>query len=172
MNPIGLPFSCATLPLTADRDNRKVMTPLGTVDIMPSLLNLCGLEIPQSVEGEDLSACVRDEVECEDHVALYMSVSPFSGGNVLDPAYRAIRTSRHTFVLTSEDESYLFNDVEDPYQLRNLAGNPEAAGLQQELEQELARQLEEIDDSFREKEYYLDKWGYEVDKDGSVPYSR
>ena len=167
-----VPFLLRYPPLTADCDNRKVMTPLGTVDIMPSLLSLCGLDIPHPVEGDDLSACLRNEVECADHVALYMSVSPFSGGNVLDPAYRALRTSRHTFVRTSEDESYLFNDGEDPYQLRNLAGNPEAAGLQQELERELARQLEMIDDSFREKEFYLAKWGYEVDKDGNVPYSR
>lgn len=167
-----VPFLLRYPPLTADRNNRRVMPPMGTVDIMPTLLSLCGLDIPPPVEGEDLSACLRNEVACVDHVALYMSVCPFGKNNALDPAYRALRTSRHTFVLTSEDESYLFNDIEDPYQLNNLAGNPKIAGLQQELDRKLAQQLKKIDDSFKEKKFYLAKWGYEVDENGNVPFSR
>ena len=167
-----VPFLLRYPRFTADRQNRRLMTPLGTVDIMPTLLRLCGLDVPDSVEGRDLSACIRDDVECEEHAALYMSVSPFSRGNVLDPAYRAIRTSRHTFVRTSEDERYLFDDVEDPYQLRNLIDTPDSVTLQEELEEELSRQLDRIGDPFREKEYYLEKWGYEVDTDGNVPYGR
>lgn len=159
-------------PLTSDQPGRKVSTPLGTVDIMPTLLSLCGLDIPDPVEGRDLSACIRDGVELDDHAALYMSVSPFSGKNHLDPAYRAIRTHQHTFVLTSEGERYLFDDVEDPYQLRNLANLDASADLRTQLEQELARQLERIDDPFKEKQYYLEKWGYEVNATGEVPYSR
>ena len=158
--------------LTAGLQHHEVMTPLGTVDIMPTLLSLCAVDIPDAVGGVDLSACVRERVEIEDHVALYMSVSPFSGNNYRDPAYRAIRTSRHTFVRTSEEVYYLFDDVEDPYQLDNLADVAEAADLRKELERELARQLAKIDDPFREKEYYLEKWGYEVTEEGYVPYGR
>ncbi|HIA68198.1 TPA: sulfatase, partial [Candidatus Poribacteria bacterium] len=92
-----VPYLLRYPAFTSEYQNQKVMTPLGTVDIMPTLLGLCGLEIPDSVEGDDLSVCVLDQVELEDHVALYMSVSPFSGSNYLDPAYRAIRTDRYTF---------------------------------------------------------------------------
>ncbi|HIO76210.1 MAG TPA: hypothetical protein EYG63_03345 [Gammaproteobacteria bacterium] len=73
---------------------------------------------------------------------------------------------------TSEAIYYLFDDVEDPYQLKNLADTSEVADVQKELEQELSQQLEKIGDPFREKEYYLEKWGYEVDEFGNVPYSR
>ena len=165
-----VPYLLRYPPFTSDYHNRKVMTPLGTVDIMPTLLAMCGLEIPDSVEGDDLSVCIRDQVELEDHVALYMSVSPFNLTSYLDPAYRAIRTSRYTFVWTTEDVYYLFDDVEDPYQLKNLADTPEVADIQKEFEQELSQQLEKIGDPFREKEYYLKKWGYEVDEFGQVPY--
>ena len=167
-----VPFLLRYPPFTSGCRQRKVMTPLGTVDIMPTLLSLCGLEIPAPVEGEDLSACVLDQVEREGHTALYMSVAPFSQENYLDPAYRAVRTNRHTLVWTSDDRYYLFDDAKDPYQLENLADKADAANLQQELEQELAGQLEKIGDSFRAKEYYLEKWGYEVDHYGTVPYSR
>ncbi len=167
-----VPFLLRYPPFTAERENRKVMTPLGTVDIMPTLLSLCGLEIPKPVEGTDLSSCVRDGVEIEDHAALYMSVSPFARQNYLDPAYRAVRTDRHTFVRTSDNEIFFFDDVEDPYQLRNLADNPGAAEIGKALEQDLSRRLEMIGDPFREKEYYLEKWEYEVDETGCVPYTR
>ena len=73
---------------------------------------------------------------------------------------------------TSEGTYFLFDDVEDPYQLNNLADVPEAAEVRKELKQELTRQLEKIDDPFKEKEYYLEKWGYEVGEHGNVPYSR
>ena len=167
-----VPYLLRYPPLTSGQQGRQVATPLGTVDIMPTLLGLCGLDIPDPVEGRDLSACVRDSIELDDHVALYMSVSPFSGKNHLDPAYRAIRTHRHTYVRTSEDTCYLFDDVDDPYQLRNLAGEPENAEIETGLAQKLKQKLEQIDDPFEKKEYYLDKWGYKVNDTGEVPYSR
>ena len=72
---------------------------------------------------------------------------------------------------TIDGVRYLFDDVDDPYQLNNLAGTPEAAALQSSIEQKLKRELDRIDDPFREKEYYLEKWGYEVGKEGIVPYT-
>lgn len=167
-----VPYLLRFPPYTDTQKGRKVTTPLGTVDIMPTLLSLCGLNIPEPVEGKDLSACIKNGLELEDHVALYMSISPFSNRNYLDPAYRAIRTHHHTFVKTSEDAYYLFDDVADPYQLNNLAGTPEATDLQAKLEHELAQQLEKINDPFREKEYYLEKWGYKVKETGEIGYSR
>jgi len=167
-----VPYLLRFPPYTDTQKGRKVTTPLGTVDIMPTLLSLCGLNIPEPVEGKDLSACVKDGIELEDHVALYMSISPFSNRNYLDPAYRAIRTHCHTFVKTSEDAYYLFDDVADPYQLNNLADTPEATDLQAKLEQELSQQLKKINDPFREKEYYLEKWGYKVKETGEIGYTR
>ena len=167
-----VPFLLRYPPMTSECQKRKVMTPLGTVDIMPTLLGLCGLEIPDLVEGSDLSACIRSQVELEDHVALYMSVSPFSINNYLDPAYRAIRTSDHTFVRTDKDMFYLFDDLKDPFQLNNLAGIPEVGDIQKKLEQELSYQLKKINDPFKEKEYYIKKWGYEIGKYGEIPYKK
>ena len=167
-----VPFLLRYPPLTATRENRKVMTPLGTVDIMPTLLSLCGLDIPEPVEGTDLSACAREGIEVEGCAALYMSVAPFARHNYRDPAYRAVRTARHTYVRTIDGDFYLFDDVEDPYQLNNLANDPNAAALRENLARELARQLENIDDPFREKEYYLEKWGYKVNDTGEVGYTR
>ena len=166
-----VPYLLRYPPLTANCTERKRMTPLGTVDIMPTLLSLCGLEIPEAVEGEDLSTCVRDGVELEGHTALYMSVAPFSGKNFLESAYRAVRTHRYTFVKTVDGQFYLFDDVADPYQLHNLAHDPDAVEIRSQLEAELAERLKKVDDPFREKTYYLEKWGYETGAYGDVPYA-
>jgi arylsulfatase A-like enzyme len=167
-----VPFLLKYPPITANKSLKKIMTPLGTVDIMPTLLSLCGLDIPNTVEGTDLSTCVRDQTELENHTALYMSISPFSNRNYLDPAYRAIRTHRYTFVKTDRNDIYLFDDIKDPYQLNNLAHTPEAADIQIQLAQKLSAQLNKINDPFKESSYYLKKWGYETDEHGAVPYSK
>ena len=59
-----------------------------------------------------------------------------------------------------------------PYQLSNLADEPQAADIRSDLEEILTRLLAQIDDPFREGGYYLAKWGYEVDGIGNVPYSQ
>ena len=166
-----VPFLLRYPPLTANCDSRTLMTPLGTVDLMPTLLGLCGIEIPAAVEGEDLSPCVRDQIEVDDHAVLYMSISPFSI-NFPDPGYRAVRTSRYTWARKTDGECHLYDDLNDPYQLKNLAADPGATAVRKELEELLTRLLARIDDPFREESYYLDKWGYEVDEIGNVPYSQ
>ncbi len=166
-----VPFLLRYPPLTAEIEQRTIMTPLGTVDIMPTLLSLCGIDIPAAVEGVDLSCCVRDRVEVDGHVALYMSISPFSRVNYLDVGYRALRTRQYTWARKSDGECHLYDDLSDPYQLNNLVDDPVTAVAKKELEQLLTHLLAEIGDPFREESYYLEKWGYEVDEMGNVPYT-
>ena len=166
-----VPFLLRYPPLTASGDDRTILTPLGTVDIMPTLLSLCGIDIPITVEGVDLSCCVRDRVEVDDHVALYMSVSPFSRVNHLDTGYRAVRTRQYTWARKSDGECHLYDGLNDPYQLNNLAADTGETALRNELEGTMERSLAQIGDPFREESYYLQKWGYEVDEIGNVPYT-
>ena len=67
---------------------------------------------------------------------------------------------------------YIFDDLKDPFQLNNLAGTPEVGDIQKKLEQELSSQLKKINDPFKEKEYYIKKWGYEIGKYGEIPYKK
>jgi hypothetical protein len=48
-----------------------------------------------------------------------------------------------------EDEPWVLYDVpEDPYELRNLAGDPAAAEIQRDLEQKLAAWMDKTGDSW------------------------
>jgi len=162
-----VPFLLRYPPAQA-KPGQVIDTPMTTTDILPTLLGLCGVEIPDTIEGDDLSPLLREGRELPDRVALYMSVSPFGGQG--DP-YRAIRTNSHTFVRGLDGPWLLFDDREDPYQLKNLLEHPEHAELGNQLDQRLQAEIDRIGDDFRRPESYLRQWGFQVDGRGAIGYS-
>jgi len=46
-------------PGIGNNQGKKVLTPITTPDILPTMLSLSGIDIPQSIEGEDLAPVVR-----------------------------------------------------------------------------------------------------------------
>ena len=151
-----------------------VKTPLTTPDILPTLLGLVGVPIPKSIEGDDLSKTVRDPKFAEDRAALYEGVAPFASLGkecaTNNREYRAIRTSRYTYVRDLNGPWLLFDDDADPFQLHNLASKPETAALQKELDAKLQAELKKHGDEFRNGQYHIDLWGYKVKLGESVGY--
>jgi arylsulfatase A-like enzyme len=164
---IRIPF-LVRYPAAGGPESHTVTAPINTPDILPTLLSLSGIDIPASIEGEDLSRFVRDPDIREDRAALFMNVSPFD--SPAREGFRGIRTARYTCVLHPDGPWLLYDNLTDPYQMTNLAGSPEHAGLQAELEGTLRRMLRQTGDEFRSREYYLEKWGYTVDRQGAIPY--
>lgn len=149
---------------------RVVVTPLTTPDIMPTLLRLARVTAPPSCEGRDLSALVTGAArELSEHDALYMGVAPFASREDNTP-YRAIRTSRYTYVRRPAGPWMLFDDQADPHQLDNLVGQPAHAALVREMDQRLSAALRAARDDFQSPEYYVRKFGYELAPHGSVSY--
>lgn len=157
-------------PPAHGRQGRLIATPLTTPDILPTLLGLAGVAVPASVEGEDLSALIRGTAEPADRAALYMGVAPFAGGQH-NRAYRAIRTGRHTYVRSLDGPWLLFDDDRDPFQQDNLVDQPAHAALRADLDGRLQAALQRIGDDFRPAQDYIETWGYEIGKHGSVPYT-
>ena len=155
-------------PAVHGTQGRVIDTPLNTPDILPTLLGLASVAVPDTVQGEDLSPLLREERELPDRAVLYMSVAPFAGQG--DP-YRALRTSRYTYVRGLEGPWLLFDDQEDPYQMDNLVEKAEHTALRRELDGRLQAELNRIGDDFRPPESYLEQWGYQVDHRGAIPYS-
>jgi arylsulfatase A-like enzyme len=164
---IRVPF-LLRYPAVHGQEGRKVAAPINTPDILPTLLALAGIEIPESVEGEDLSRFVLEERTGEDRAALVMNVAPFGYGDRIE--FRGIRTSRYTYVRNLEGPWLLYDNQLDPYQMENLLGAAEHAELQRSLEQTLRSKLHETGDPFLPAEHYRREWGYEVDDLGCIPY--
>lgn len=142
---------------------KTVNAPLTTPDILPSLLGLTNLGIPKDIEGENLSKLIKNPDSNADRVALIMGVAPF-GANYKDLAYRTIRTKQYTYGRTTKGAHLFFDNVKDPYQMNNLLGKPEFAEIQKDLDNKLNAQLERIGDEFKDKQYYLQKWGFMFDE--------
>jgi arylsulfatase A-like enzyme len=148
--------------------------PLGTPDIMPTLLGLSGIEIPNSVEGTDYSSVLAGSRQAPDAAALIECLWPFGewirarGGKEC----RGIRTRRYTYVRDLDGPWLLFDNQEDPYQQTNLVNSPKVGSLQAELDAKLMTRLKEHGDEFKHGSEYIKKWNYKVNANGTLPYSK
>ncbi len=146
--------------------------PVNTPDLMPTLLGLSGVPVPASVQGTDFSALIRGAPAPEDNPVLIACPSPFGewlrekGGR----EYRGVRTRRYTYVRDLQGPWLLYDNEADPYQLANLVNTPGHAELQARLEVELQKLLKRTGDDFQPGDAYIAKWGYNVDKTGTMPY--
>jgi len=165
---IRVPF-LLRYPVVSGPNGWTVKTPINTPDILPTLLSLAGIKIPDSVEGEDLSRLVVNKKTDEDRAALVMNVYPFSDYRT-GKAFRGIRTSRYTYVRDPEGPWLLYDNQADPYQMKNLVGIAEHAELQKELDARLQSKLRQTGDQFLSKEHYLKEWGYSVNEQGAIGY--
>ena len=153
---------------------RRVDGTINTEDVMPTLLRLCNVAVPKSVEGLDFSGYLRGGADPSGGATVVQCASPF--GEFTRPIggreYRAVRTKRYTYVKDLKGPWLLFDNEKDPYQLDNLVGKPEHAKLQAELDARLKQKLAEARDEFRPGADYIAKWGYKVDASGTMPYAK
>jgi len=161
------------LPTSLNINPQHNATTINSEDVMPTLLGLCSRPIPKSVEGFDFSGTMRGGPDPSGGATIARCVSPFgeftrkNGGR----EYRAIRTAQYTYVKDLKGPWLLYDNQADPNQLQNLAGQPEHAKLQSDLEALLQKKLTEQHDDFRPGPEYIKKWGYKVDADGTMPYT-
>ncbi len=169
---IRVPF-LLRFPGRLGKKGRKVSTLINAPDIMPTLLGLCGVAIPSSVEGKDFSGALLRGEEPDLDAALLVCMAPFGewtrqhGGREC----RGIRTPRYTYVRDLNGPWLLFDNEQDPYQMKNICNTPENNTIQGQLDTLLQQKLKERNDLFLPAEAYIRQFGYQVDKNGTVPYS-
>ncbi len=147
----------------------EVFTPITTPEILPTMLSLSKIHIPDCIEGEDISRMVKNPQKQEDRVALFMSVKPFAMTNFTE--YRGIKTEKYTYVKTPDEATMLFDNLNDPYQMKNLINKSEYKDIQNGMDILLGMKLKEIDDAdFKPSDYYLGKFGFNLGKQNHVPY--
>jgi len=153
---------------------RELDTLINTPDIMPTFLGLCGVDIPDTVEGADYSKPLLRGETPDAEAALIMCPAPFGqwsrdrGGR----EYRGVRTKRYTYTRALDGPWLLYDNEADPYQLKNLVDDPAHTATRERLDLLLQAMLEEREDEFLPAKEYIAKWGYEVDETGTVPYQR
>lgn len=160
-------------PARFGRTGRTVHGLLDTPDILPTLLSLCDLSVPETVEGLNFADHLAGGADPSDGAAVIYCPHPFGqypaaqGGR----EYRGLRTRRYTYVRDLEGPWLLYDNETDPYQLTNLVARPDQAGLVAELDARLTARLDARNDDFRPGMEYIRQWGYPVDETGTVPFT-
>ncbi|MBA7483924.1 Ulvan-active sulfatase [subsurface metagenome] len=107
-------------PLSGGSKNDALVQP---ADIMPTVLELCGIESPETT-GKSWVPLLKGEVDtC--HETVYTSF--YSGGSVSIPSHITLNTDQYTAIFgRSPHQPELYYRKTDPEQLRNIADeNPE-----------------------------------------------
>ncbi len=150
--------------------NRRCRTLVNTPDLMPTLVSLCGGEIPQNVDGDDLSKAWQGKTNSGPDSAYISNIISFSEARGL-PEWRGVRTDHYTYVCTQDGPWMLFDNQNDPYQMENQIDAPQFREVRRKLEHQLDRWLDRTGDTFQAPEDYLRQFGYEVDPQWKhIPY--
>jgi arylsulfatase A-like enzyme len=122
--------------------SRRVSQMSAHVDIAPTLLDLCGVEVPEEMEGVPLGPWMRGETA--------EPVREFVVSEECTWQMKwAIRTERHKFILAREEDFYgtpmreLYDLQADPDELRNIVEDEPAiaADLELRLEDWIAQKM-------------------------------
>jgi arylsulfatase A-like enzyme len=105
------------------------------VDIMPTLLTLCGLEIPEGVQGVDLFGKAPPEIA-------------FAEGKFGEPdEWRMMIRGYDKLIATPKgDVTHLFNLADDPYELTNLVQDSAQKLKLASLKAQLLAQMKKLGD--------------------------
>ncbi len=131
---------------------------LNTPDIMPTLLTLLGLPVPDAVEGVDLSlfALGQDGPEPE---AAFMQGTGATAAWQDGHEWRALRSKRYTYAVYRVDgREMLFDHLNDPYQMHNLAGCASHADTLRHFRAVLETRRAALNDTFEVCTWYRDHW--------------
>lgn len=119
------------------------------LDIAPTFLELAGLPIPQSMQGQSMVPLFKGEEPKSWRKDWLYEYYEYPGPHDVRK-HRGVRSERYKFIHYYEapEEFELYDLKEDPGELHNLYGNPRHASLATELRQRLAELRKATDDHY------------------------
>lgn len=146
---VNIPFVVMGAPNIYGHRFGSVPYPINHVDIAPTSLGLCGIPVPDWMEGTDYSGCYTRQETAYPHSAFLQSVTPTGHGSSVDKPWRGLLTVDGWKYACFEDCTWmLYNLNEDPYEQVNLAHDPDWKGKRRELLEELAGWIQKTGDQF------------------------
>jgi N-acetylglucosamine-6-sulfatase len=130
------------------------------LDIAPTVLEIGRQRPGAHVDGQSLLPLLDDPgrpLQSSFLIEYQTEPSDYLGGarrdsetrsefeRILDMGYNAVRTSRYKYIQYTQLENMdeLYDLDRDPYEMNNLFNSPDAAGVQDDMQAELARLLDE-----------------------------
>ncbi|MBI9017824.1 MAG: sulfatase [Phycisphaerae bacterium] len=138
---------------------------ISTVDMMPTILGLANINAPDSAEGMNLAHLATGNDGPEPECAFMQGTGATANWDT-GHEWRAIRNQKFTYAKYLVDgKELLFDNVNDPYQINNLAQNPTYKQVLNKFQKLMKQKMASLDDTFEKSTYYKENW---VDKDRKI----
>lgn len=166
---IKVPF-ILRYPAKFGNTSARITAPFNTPDILPTLLELANIDIPETVEGSSFLKVMSGEGKPASESVLIQCAVPFHQWNYSSGGreYRGVRSERFTYVRDLNGPWLLFDNVLDPFQMNNLLGIDEYIFIQSDLERQLQEWLKKTNDNFLPGSEYMKLWNYTWDRNDSI----
>ena len=120
------------------------------MDIYPTLCGLAGITVPKSCSGRDFSPMMRGDGHVEPYKGVMLMCE--SGGASVEEndvhTYRGIRTDTHTYAVSQDGRWCLYDNVADPYQMKNLVADESQKDLIHKLNGMIVEWQKTVGDTF------------------------
>jgi arylsulfatase A-like enzyme len=110
--------------------------PVGLIDLFPTLVELCGVETPETLDGQSLVPLLRDPTLSTGRVVV----------TTFDPGNTSLRSEHWRYIRYADGSEELYDHRTDPHEWNNLAASEEHADRIQMLRRMLSK-LVDTDDS-------------------------
>ncbi len=149
---------------------QRLDMPFSLTDVLPSLLGLAKIEPPVEFEGLDYSPALRGEpMQAPTSSFLLWPCSATSWNKRWTycteekrgyakgfmTSYRGIRTATHTYARRNDGPWMLYDNIADPYQMKNLVETEGPEAIPPELDRELKAWMERTGDAFGTTDDYM-----------------
>lgn len=149
---IKVPMVFAGMTPYYEQKNYFQDQPFGLIDLAPTTMGLCGLDVPEWMEGTDYSGhhSYGGQAPKNPPSSAYLTSStPTMHADSIDRPWRGVLTKDGwKYAVFEKTPWLLFNLNEDPYEFVNLAHNSKYAHKRKELQAELEYWIKRTGDSF------------------------
>jgi len=131
--------------------NYRTNTMTSSVDVMPTLLGLCDVAVPQTVQGTPVSPVAGDtRGDVPDSVYLQVLGTGWPTRDEWTGLWRGLRTHDFTYARWNHPcrKRLLFDRKKDPLEMHNVADDPEYAHVARQMEERLKQWIEKTADPF------------------------
>jgi arylsulfatase A-like enzyme len=133
------------------KGNCRTQTMFNSVDVLPTLLGLCDISVPDDIQGKDLShAVLGTSGEDPDSVYLQILGPGWPNRTKWVGLWRGVRTHDFTYARWKDRDGMrvLYDLKKDPLEMNNVIDDPDYAEVAEKMEKRLLKWIKETNDPF------------------------
>lgn len=117
---------------------------VSSLDILPTVLDLAQIDKPNYLSGKSLMPLFSNPSKS---LRKYVASECVGVGGNKGTGHRMVRTKKWKYMLSGTNEEALFNELDDPYELKNLAESSEKEEVLSQMRQYMNDWMDSVSDT-------------------------